>query len=161
MRRLAIGMLLACALTGCWNAQDQYRAYLEEGRSRNVPLIVYDISANDPHHLYPQSFAIGIVNTQDRDIDSVKITVAICGTKAEALHPETLDLGGPFEMHTSSVLSVLSEPDANGKQYRLVLSHVLITAITVTDSAGIRTFEGKDVAALLDPKIANFCAADI
>jgi hypothetical protein len=161
MRYVFVGALVALALCGCWNAQDQYRTYMEEGRSRAVPLIIYDISANDPHYLYPQTFAVGIVNTEEQDINSVKLTVAVCGIKAEALYPGTIDLGGPFEAHTSSVVSVLSKPDKDGKQYRLVFSHVLITSVSVTDASGTKTFQGKQVDALLDPKIANFCAADI
>lgn len=161
MRRLMIGTLLICSLCACWNTKDQYQAYMEEGRSRDVPLIVYDISANDPHHLYPETFAVGIVNTQDRDISSVKMMVATCGIKAEAVYPWTIDLGGPFQAHTSAVLNVLGPPGKSGKQYLLVTSHLLITAIVVTDGTGTRTFKKKEVAALLDPKIANFCAGDI
>ena len=158
---ICLATFVTLALHGCWNGKAQFDAFLQEGQARHVPLIIYDISSNDPHHLYPETFAVALLNTEDQDIASVKLVMATCGIKAAATNPQTIDLGGPFKPHTAAILSLLSDPDQNGHQDRLLASHMLITAITVEDATGTKTFNEKEVTALLDAKIANFCASDI
>lgn len=156
--RTWIFAVISLSLSGCWNSKAQFQVFLQEGQARGVPLIIYDISANDPQHLIPEAFAIALLNTQDKEISSVKLSVAICANKAAATNPQSIDLGGPFAPHTAAILSLLSDPDASGHRQRMVISHLLITAVTVEDAAGTRKFEGEEVATLLDPKIANYCA---
>jgi hypothetical protein len=150
--------VVTLSLLGCWNSKAQFQAFLQEGQVRGVPLIIYDISANDPQTLAPETFAVALLNTQDKEISSVKLSVSVCGTKAAATDPKPMDLGGPFEPHTAAILSLMSDPDASGHRNRMMLSHLVITAVTVEDAAGTRKFEGESVATLLDQKIANYCA---
>ena len=154
----AASLLLLCA---CWNSKDQFRHFMDEGRADGVPLVIYDISANDAHHLYSQPVAVAFVNTQDAEIQSVVLTVAECDIKAAQTGPQTLNLGGPFDPDASFMIQPISKPDADGEQYHLQLSHMVINAIQVTDADGTRTFTGKDVAKLVDQRVANYCAGDI
>jgi hypothetical protein len=150
--------LLLCA---CWNGKSQFRQYMDEGHAQHLPIVIYDISANDPHHLYSEPVGVGFVNTDDQEIASVVLTVKVCGIKADTSAPWTLNLGGPFEPNASFVISPVTNPDAEGKQYPMVLPHVVISRVVVVDAAGTHTFEGKDVTGLLDRRIANFCAGDV
>ena len=155
---LAASLLVLC---GCWNGKDQFRHYMEEGRANAVPLVVYDISANDAHFLYSQPVAVAFLNTQDQPLQSVVLTVATCGIKAAQEKTFTLNLGGPFEPDASFMIQPISDADANGNQYHMELPHVVIDAIQVTDANGTRTYTGKDVARLVDKRVANYCAGDI
>jgi hypothetical protein len=163
MKRIKHGAAIVAALClcACWNAKTQFRQYMEEGRANGVPIVIYDISANDPHHLYSQPVAFAFLNTQDREITSVVVTVSVCGIKASQEGSWTLDLGGPFEPDASFMIQPISSPDAAGKQYHLQLSHMVITGIVVEDAAGTHVYTGKDVAKLLDKRVANYCVADI
>lgn len=156
--RAWICAVVGLSLSGCWNSKAQFQVFLQEGQARGVPLIIYDISANDPQHLIPEAFAVALLNTQDKEISSVRLSVSICGSKAAATGPQSIDLGGPFAPHAAAILSLLSDPDKSGHRQRMVTSHLLITAIMIEDAAGTRKFEGENVAPLLDPKIANYCA---
>lgn len=155
---VAASLLVLC---GCWNGKDQFRHYMEEGRANGVPLVVYDISANDAHYLYSQPVAVAFLNTQDRPLQSVVLTVATCGIKAAQDKTFTLNLGGPFEPDASFMIQPISDPDANGNQIHMELPHVVITAIQVVDADGTHTYTGKDVAKLVDKRVANYCAGDI
>jgi hypothetical protein len=159
--RGALTAVLVLALCACWNGKGQFRHYMDEGRADSVPLVIYDISANDAHYLYSQPVAVAFVNTQDAEIKSVVLTVAVCGIKASQGTSSTLDLGGPFESDASFMIQPISDPDANGDRYHMVLPHVVITAIQVTDASGVRTYTGKDVTKLVDKRVANYCAGDI
>jgi len=149
---------LALALAGCWNGKYQYRNFLEEGHVRQVPLIIYDITANDPHDPYPASLAIAFLNTQETPLESVTISIAVCDAMGQTPHPIPIALGGPFEPHASFVINPVG-PDERGDRYHVFLSHAVITAVTVTDAAGTHEFAGNQVDALLDSKVANYCIA--
>lgn len=157
-RLLVLASLLG--LCACWNGRDQYRKFEEEGRARGVPLLIYDISSNDPHRFLDQDpLALAFLNTQDVRIDSVTLTLAVCDTMGQATLPREIRLDGPFEPKASFILSPMGPPDSAGHETRVMLSHMVITAVEVVDAGGTRRFEGKQVAALLDDRIANFCIA--
>lgn len=153
-----VSVLMLCA---CWNGKDQFHHYMDEGRTNGVPLVIYDISANDARYLYSQPVAVGLVNTQDTEIRSVVLTVAECGIKAVQGEPKSVTLDGPFEPDAASLVQPVSLPDADGKQYHMQLSHMVINAIQVTDASGVRTYSGKDVGRLVDKRVANYCAGNI
>lgn len=157
--RCWISVLAVLSLCGCWNGKEQYREFMELGHARHAPLIIYDISANDPHNnLHVEPLAIGLLNTQDQEITSVTLTIATCGVKGAAWYPHPLPLGGPFEPNASYVISPVSAPDEDGKQERIMHSHMMITAVEVVDASGTRKIEGKAVGTLLSDRIANYCA---
>jgi|SRR5690242_9190159 len=159
--RKALAMAPLLALCACWNGKDQFRHYMEEGRANGVPLVIYDISANDPHHIYSQPVAVAFLNTQDQEIRSVVLTVAICGIKAAQEGTWTLNLGGSFEPDSSFMIQPISDSDAEGRQFHMQLSHMVIKAIQVTDAGGVRTYTGDDVTKMVDKRVANYCAGDI
>ncbi|HEY3646124.1 MAG TPA: hypothetical protein VGM16_12370 [Gammaproteobacteria bacterium] len=155
---VAASLLMLCA---CWNGKDQFHRYMDEGRANGVPLVIYDISANDAHRLYSQPVAVAFVNTQDAEIQSVVLTVSICGIKASQNGSWTLNMGGEFGPDASFMIQPISNPDANGNQYHMELSHMVITSIEVKDAGGTRTYSGKDVSKLIDGRVANYCVGDV
>ena len=134
---------------------------MEEGQSRQVPILIYDISNNDPRHFQGMPVAVAFVNTQDREIASVRFTVSICATKASQVHTQGYAMEGPYPAGASFVVAPISLPDATGEQYRPVNSHMVINEVEVTDDAGTHSFTGKDVAKMLDDRIANYCLGDL
>lgn len=158
--RLAWGVLLAAAalsLCGCRNGKEQFRKYQDEGHARGVPLIVYDLTSNNPTSYAAAPLGIAFLNTQSAPIDSVDMELGVCDTMGQAAHPVTLNLRGPFDPGASFVVAPMGPVDAKGHQEHVTIAHAVVTAITVTDAGGARRFEGKQVAALLDGKIANYC----
>jgi hypothetical protein len=153
-----VSLLVLCA---CWNGKDQFRNYMEEGRAGGVPLVVYGISNNDSRHFQGQAVTIAFVNTQDQQIDSVKITVSECDVKASQLPPQNYTFVGPFQPDASFVVAPISLPDAKGQQFRPVNSHMVINSIEVDDASGVRIYAEKDVAKMLDRRIANFCIGEM
>ena len=151
---LAMTMASLCA---CWNGKDQYRKYADEGRARGVPLIVYDITANNPSSYAPAALGLAFLNTQTTVIDSVSIELAICDPMGQSTHPVTLKLSGPFDPAASFIIAPMGPVDAKGNQDHVTIPHSVITSIIVTDASGTRSFEGKQVTDLLDGKIANYC----
>jgi hypothetical protein len=159
--RLVRGGVLAAAvlaLCGCWNGKDQYRKLVGEGHARQVPIIIYDITANNPADMYPVSLAFAFLNTQETQIDSVTISLAACDAMGQTPDPIPIVLSGPFEPHASFVINPVG-PDERGHQYHVFIPHAVVIAITVTDSSGTHEFTGKQVDALLDSKVANYCIA--
>jgi hypothetical protein len=148
-------------LCGCWNSKSAFREYMGEGRANQVPILIYDISANDAHHIYSQPVGVAFLNSQDQEITSVVLTVAVCGIKASQGSTWTLDLGGPFQPDASFMINPVSQADATGTQYHMELPHMVITAIRVVDASGARDYTGKDVAKLVDKRVANYCAGDV
>lgn len=157
----ALAVIAVLALGACWNGKDQFHHYMDEGRADGVPLVIYDISANDARYLYSQPVAVAFVNTQDAVIKSVVLAVAECGIKAGQVNLRTMSLEGPFDQDASFLVQPVSLPDADGKQYHMQLSHMAILSIQVTDASGVRTFSGKDVGKLIDKRVANYCAGNI
>ncbi|HEX7965879.1 MAG TPA: hypothetical protein VF651_09195 [Gammaproteobacteria bacterium] len=145
-------------LCGCWNGKDQFRHYMEEGRAAHVPVVIYDISANDPRPGARQEpLAVAFLNTQDAELDSVTLTIAPCDTMGQPGRTRDVAFNGPFEPAAAVVISTAGSAGEDGKQVPVALPHMVITAVEVTDATGRRRFEGKDLAALLDERIANFC----
>jgi len=159
--KVSAAIVALLAVGGCWNGKSAFRDYMDEGRANKMPILIYDISANDAHHIYSQPVGVAFLNTQDQEITSVVLTVAVCGIKASQGSTWTLDLGGPFAPDASFMINPVSKPDATGAQYHMELPHMVITAIQVVDASGTHKFEGKDVARLVDHRVANYCAGDI
>ncbi|MGE5624919.1 MAG: hypothetical protein ACM3ZT_05150 [Bacillota bacterium] len=161
-RRPVLRVIAAMALTlcGCWNGKDQYRKFEEEGRARGVPLLIYDISANDPHRFLDQEpLGIAFLNTQDVPIASITLTLAVCNTMGQAAQPRDIRLVGPFEPRTSFILNPMGPPDSSGNETHVMLSHMVISAVEITDASGKHSFAGREVGVLLDERVANYCIA--
>lgn len=150
----AVSTLALCA---CWNGKDQYRKYQDEGHARNAPLIVYDFTANDPTRFVAEPLALAFVNTEAVRIDSIDLELAVCDTMGQTKRSVSLKLSGPFDPEASFIVTPMGPAEADGHQDHVVIPHAVITSVTVEDSAGSHSFEDKQVAALLDAKIANYC----
>jgi hypothetical protein len=155
-RRFLLLGLTGC-LCACWNGKDQYRKYEDEGHARSVPLIVYDFTSNNPTSFAAAPLGFAFVNTQTGQIDSVGLELAVCDTMGQVTQPVTIKLAGPFEPGASFVIAPMGPVDAKGHQEHVTIPHAIVASITVADATGIRRFEGKQVAQLLDSKIANYC----
>lgn len=59
--RLFLCFALLMMLAGCWNAKQEYAEFMAEGKARNVPLLIYDTSWNDPHALYDSRMIAGLL----------------------------------------------------------------------------------------------------
>jgi hypothetical protein len=153
----ALSIAAMLGLCACWNGKDQYRKYVDEGQARGVPIIVYDMTANNPSSYIPAALGIAFLNTQAKVIDSVSIELAICDTMGQSTRPVSLQLGGPFEPGASFVIAPMGPADAKGHQDHVIIPHSIVTSITVTDASGVRQFQGKQVVDMLDSKIANYC----
>jgi len=149
--------MVLVALVGCWNGKDQFRKYQDEGHARDVPLIVYDFTSNNPTSYAAAPLGFAFVNTQAGQVDSVELELAICNTMGQATQPVTIKLAGPFEPGASFVIAPMGPMDAKGHQEHVTIPHAIVTSITVADANGPRRFDGKRVADLLDAKIANYC----
>jgi hypothetical protein len=144
-------------LSGCWNGKDQFHKYQDEGHARDVPLIVYDFTSNDPTSYQAAVLGFAFVNTQAASIDSLELELSICNTMGQATRPLTLKLSGPFDPGASFVIAPMGPMDARGHQQHVTIPHAVVTSITVGDASGAHRFDGKRVADLLDAKIANYC----
>jgi hypothetical protein len=145
------------ALSACWNGKDQFHKYEDEGHARDVPLIVYDFTSNDPTSYAAASLGFAFVNTQAAAIDSLEMELSVCNTMGQATRPVSLKVSGPFDPGASFVIAPMGPVDARGHQQHVTIPHAVITAVSVTDASGTRRFETKQLADLLDSKIANYC----
>ena len=159
---------LTMPLFGCAVNAPDYSAFIQEANSRHVPLMIYNTSWNDPRDGGGR-LAVWIANNQDKQIDSIVLTVAPCGAKGTAGDSEPLVLGGPFYGHTNYV-SLPSWPiDARfypgaGYVYKdeaIHSGHMIIQSIKITYSDGKEEVHKKDVNQLLTKNISNFCTTNI
>lgn len=165
---LGIAVPLSVSLFGCATSAPDYSSFVQEASSRHVPLLIYNTSWNDPHGGGGR-LAVWVANDQDKTIDSIELTVAVCGAKGAAEYSTPLVLGGPFYGHTKSV-SLPSWPiDARfypgaGYVYKdaaLSSGHMLIQSIKITYSDGKQEIYDKDVNQLLTKNISNYCTTNI
>jgi len=161
-------IVLAVALTSCMNVRQEYSALMSEGKTRNVPLLIFATSWNDPHALYNSRMLVGLLNTGDRQIKSVVLHTADCGSKGITDDTQTLDLGGPFLPGKSYAIRPswpvqysqwISRERAEAAAK--TSSHIVITAIDIIDSSGSKSVYVKDVSELLTSNISNFCLNSI
>lgn len=145
------------ALCACWNSKDQYRRYQDEGHVRNVPLIIYDFTSNNPTNYAAAPLGFAFMNTQAAVIDSVDMELGTCNTMGQMDRTVKLTLGGPFEPGASFVIAPMGPADAKGHQEHVTIPHAVVMSLIVGDASGVRRFEGKQVTQLLDGKIANYC----
>lgn len=159
---------LAVSLFGCATYMPDYSSLIQEAKGRHSPLLIYNTSWNDPREGGGR-LAVWIANNQDKQIDSIVLTVAPCGAKGAAQESEPLVLGGPFYGHTNYV-SLPSWPiDARfypgtGYVYEdeaIHSGHMVIQSIKITYSDGKEEVHKKDVNQLLTKNISNFCTTNI
>lgn len=169
--RTAQGLLclaVLCALNGCWNAKQEYSQDLAEGKARNVPLLIYDTSWNNPHALYNTRMVVGLLNTGSKTLNSVILLMTTCGSKGVTDYTYTLNLGGPFSpdrayliypswpIHYSQWISH-ERAEAEAK----TADHMVITGIAIIDANGVKTTYTKGVSKMLTSNISNFCLNSI
>ncbi|MHB8405289.1 MAG: hypothetical protein ACYDCJ_07695 [Gammaproteobacteria bacterium] len=159
---------LAINLFGCAVYKPDYSSFIQEANNRHAPLLIYNTSWNDPQGGGGR-LAVWVANNQDKQIDSIELTVAACGAKGAAEDSEPLVLGGPFYGHTKYV-SLPSWPiDARyypGAGYVYAdaaksSGHMVIQSIKITYSDSKQEIYNKDVDQLLTKNISNYCPSNI
>jgi len=160
--------LLAAMLTSCVNVKQQSSKLMAEGKARNVPLLIYDTSWNDPHALYNTRMVVGLLNPNDMQINSVTLRMANCGSKGITDYTQLLNLGGPFLPGTFYVIhpswpvqypSSISREAAEAAAK--TSSHMVIKGVEIIDNNGRKYIYSKDVSKLLTSNISNFCLNSI
>ncbi len=159
----------AVLLAGCATEPD-YTSLQTEGTARQVPLLIYDTSWNNPRGGWgnrmggpvpPGQFFVELMDTQPQEITTVMVYVARCGAKASKYFGSWLMLQGPFAAGKGS--KVVPVPIGESVEALLPwnqVNHLLITEVRVQDAAG-KTYDYKtDVANVLGPAISNFCVTN-
>ena len=160
--------LLASMLTGCLNVKQQSSELMTEGKARNVPLLIYDTSWNDPHALYNTRMAVGLLNPSDEKINSVTLRMANCGSKGITEYTQALNLGGPFlpgkfyVIHPSWLVQYSQWISREATEAAAkTSSHMVIKGVEIIDNNDKKYIYNKDVSKLLTSNISNFCLNSI
>ena len=165
-------LLLASGLAGC-ATQSDVASIKAEGNARHVPLMIYDTSWNNPYPM--QTFSRGsvigsnpsgsayvqLVNTQDRPIEQVLLTLSECEFKGDSGSAGLVLLRGPFQpgdnyrvTHTQSgAVNLVTE-------IPLGIAHMKITAIKIIEADGVAKEYTDDVSSLFSANISNFCPSN-
>ena len=166
--KILLCLALTAMLGGCWNAKQEYAKYMAEGKARNVPLLIYDTSWNDPHALYNTHMAVGLLNTGDKQLNSVVLLMNGCGSKGVTDYTYPLNLSGPFLPGKAYIVypswpvqysQWISREQAEAEAK--TSSHMVITGIEITDGDGVKSIYNKDVLKMLTANISNFCINSI
>lgn len=161
--------VLSMHLFGCAANAPDYSAFIQDANSRHVPILIYNTSWNDPHDGGGR-LAVWVANNQDKQIDSIELTVAVCGIKGSAGGPTPLILGGPFFGNANYVslpswpIDIRSYTGAGyGYQGPAISSgHMVIQSIKIVYSDGQQEIYGeKNVDQLLTKNISNYCTTNI
>lgn len=156
------------SLFGCVAYTPDYSAFIQEASGRHVPLLIYNTSWNDPKDGGGR-LAVWVANNQDKTIESIELTVAVCGAKGAANKPTLLILGGPF-VGQINYISLPSWPidvrsysgsDASNEEATRSPGHLLIQSIKISYANGKYEIYDKDVGQLLTKNISNYCTTNI
>lgn len=153
---LMLSLCAACA-TGA-------SALMAEGKSRQVPVLIYDTSWNNPYEfptwrmgdpIPPDALHLALLNTGDKTVDTVWLHVAHCNTRGDTELDGWLRFDGPFQ--PGQTYADARAVDADMNYLRIGASmHLVILGARLDGAAGKQDFQG-DVAKLLASGISNFC----
>jgi len=159
--RVAIASLLLSLCAGCVTDDS---ALLREGASRQVPVLIYDTSWNDPREapswrmgdpVPKDALHMGLVETGDRPVDTLWLHVAHCTAQGAPVLDTWLKFEGPFQPG-----QVYADARAVGwlpDYLRVGASmHLVILAVRIEDASGTQEFRD-DVDKLLTHGVSNFC----
>lgn len=161
--------MLSMPLLGCAAYAPDYSAFIHDANSRHVPLLIYNTSWNDPKWGGGR-LAVWLDNKQDKTINSIELTVAVCGIKGTAGGSTPLILGGPFFGNTDYVslpswpIDIRNYTEA-GYGYRgaaISSGHMVIQSVKIVYADGQQDiYDEKDVDQLLTKNISNYCPTNI
>jgi|HubBroStandDraft_5_1064220.scaffolds.fasta_scaffold78781_2 hypothetical protein len=163
--------LLPLLLYSCASEPD-YAALQAEGAARQVPVLIYDTSWNNPRGwsnramdqaVAPGSVFVEILNTHPQQIAMISMYILACGTKGSVTAGARIFLQGPFEPGKSyKVAPQLTSMSGMGAlQPWNQVNHMVFAEVKVQDSDG-KTFDyAADVKQVLSANIANYCSNNI
>jgi hypothetical protein len=176
MRQLAlkidVGTLRGTCIIATWLALSLCAActtstakFMTEGRSRQVPVLIYDTAWNNPRE-YPSwrmgdpvpkdALHIALVNTGDQDIATVWLHVAHCNPQGVPESDSWLKFDGPFQPGQSyNDVRATLDPNESYLRYGLLI-HLTILSVRVDDAGGTHEFHD-DVTKVLTSGVSNFC----
>jgi hypothetical protein len=150
-------LLCAACATGATNL-------LAKGRTRQVPVLIYDTAWNNPYEfptwrmgdpIPKDELHIAVTNTGDQAIATVWLHVAHCNSQGNTELDHWLRFDGPFQPG-QSYNDARATLDPDDSYLRLGTStHLVILSIRVDDAGGAHEFH--DVGKLLTSGISNFC----
>ncbi len=163
---------MAALCAGCATAPDT-TAVAAEGAARQVPMLIYGTSWNNPRGTWknrhkgdpvpPGAFYVRLKNTHAQEIKTVMVYVSRCGAKASKYSGNWLMLRGPFAPDKDyTVIPVPIGIDVDDLLPWNQVNHLLITEVRVEDTDGkTLDYVSSDVAKVLASGISNFCAANV
>lgn len=163
---LPLILLCSCA------SEPDYAALQAEGTSRQVPVLIYDTSWNNPRGwsnramdqaVAPGSVFVEILNTHQQQIAMISMYFLACGAKGSVGAGDRIFLRGPFEPGKNyKVTPQLAGVGGVGVlQPWNQVNHMVFAEVKVQDSDG-NTYEyGADVKKVLAANIANYCSNNI
>lgn len=137
---------------------------MAEGKSRQVPLLIYDTSWNNPREfptwrmgdpIPPDALHLALVNTGDKSVDAVWLHVAHCNTQGDTELDTWLKFEGPFLPGQAYADARAVAPDMNYLRVG-TSAHLMILAARLEGAAGDQEFRD-DVPKLLTKGVSNFC----
>jgi hypothetical protein len=161
LARIAAAWLVFSLCTACATGTTNL---LAEGKTRQVPVLIYDTAWNNPYEfptwrmgdpIPKDELHIALVNTGDQAMATVWLHVAHCNSQGNTELDHWLRFDGPFQPgQVDDDARATLDPDDS--YLRLGTStHLVILSIRVDDAGG--THEFHDVGKLLTSGISNFC----
>jgi len=150
---LCMGLLCSCST---W---PDFRALTAEGEANNAPIIIYGTAWTEPES--DKASKIGFINLQYKDITSIRLSTARCGTKGTVIGVGHVMLAGPFKSRASFIADASWADDAEryGRLSSGVSGIAVITRIQILDVDGTKLeYMDKEVGSLLDKNMRNFCS---
>ncbi len=165
MIRFLCIITLPVVLYACMNVKENYSALMTDGKARNVPLLIYDTSWNNPHVLYGTRMEVSLIITGDEKINSVMLQTASCGSKGSVGRMRLLNLDGPFIPGKAYTIYptwpvqysqwISHEQSVVNAKYS---SHIVIKAVVVNFNTRNQTIYDKNVSQIITSNISNYCA---
>ena len=151
-------------LYGCATGKPDYSTLVQQTNNKKAPLLIYNTSWNSPYG-GTKRLAVWVANNLNKQINSIELTVAECGSKGAMGDSYPLILGGPFYGNTKYVslpswpIEARNYPSA-GYVYvedAKTSGHMVIQAVKITYADSKQVIYSKDVDQILTKNISNFC----
>ena len=151
--------LMVSALLSACSTWPDIPVIAAEGEANNAPIIIFGTR----WVFSDQSDAtskIGFINLQKKDIASIRLYVAQCGSKGAKLDAGHALLNGPFPARQSFIADASWAESPGSYSYSPGFSiGLIITKIEITEADGTKIeYVGKDVSTLMEKNLVNYCS---
>lgn len=153
-----LSLALIALFSGCSSWPDT-QAIAAEGEANNAPIIIFG-----SHWAFPgqdeATSKIGFINLQTKDIASIRLYVAQCGTKGAKRASGHVLLTGPFPARQSFIADASWAESPDSYSYRAGFSiGLIITKVEINEADGTKIeYADKDVNPLMEKNLVNYCS---